>query len=102
MEIIKLELEVHKMQLHEKCFQKYTKNMVSVVDQIYPLMYSIRGGRPVHTECFWPKKMIKSAEGSRRVVISHTQWQLPLKAHKVVLGSTSLMFHTDISVGIEF
>ena len=46
--------------------------------------------------------MGKSAEGSRRVVISHTQWQLPLKAHKVVLGSTSLMFHTDICVGIEF
>ena len=42
---------------------------------------------------FLPKRMGKSAEGSRRVVISHTQWQLPLKAHKVVLGSTSPMFH---------
>ena len=47
MEIIKLELEVQKMQLQQKCFQKYTKNMVSVVDQSYPLMYSIRDGRPM-------------------------------------------------------
>ena len=53
----------------------------------------VRSLSTLHTDCFWPKKMGKSAEGSRRVVISHTQWQLPLKAHKVVLGSTSLMFH---------
>ena len=64
----------------------------------WPKMHSVRKkyllqGRFKHTECFWPKKMGKSAEGSRRVVISHTQWQLPLKAHKVVLGSTSPMFH---------
>ena len=46
-EIIKLELEVHKMQLQQKCFQKYTKNMASVVDQLYPLMYSLSDGRPM-------------------------------------------------------